>query len=72
MAIRPVDLQATILQSAQIAGQQRQAEVAPQTAQAVAAQQFADKIEERQETVHEADDLEGNRWTFAQARPTMR
>lgn len=61
MAIRPVELQATILQSAQTAGVQRQAEVAPQNAAAVTGQQFAAKVEERSETVQETDQLHGNR-----------
>ena len=61
MAIRPVDLQATIFQSTLTAQTQRQAEVAPQTAQTVAQQQWADQIEERQETVTETQHTEGNR-----------
>jgi len=61
VAIRPVDLQATIFQSTVTAQTQRTAELAPQTAQAVAQQQFADKLEERTETVHETEELEGNR-----------
>jgi hypothetical protein len=61
MAIRPVDLQATILQSTQTASVQRQAEVASQTAQAIAGQQFAAKVEERSETVQESERLRGNR-----------
>ena len=61
MAIRPVDLQATILQSTQTAAVQRQAEVASQTAQGIAGQQFAAKVEERSETVQESDRARGNR-----------
>jgi hypothetical protein len=61
MAIRPVDLQATILQATQTAQVQRQAEVASQTAQSIAGQQFAAKVEERSETVQESEELRGNR-----------
>jgi len=61
MAIRPVDLQATILQSTQTAAVQRQAEVASQTAQNLSAQQFAAKVEERSETVQETEHLRGNK-----------
>lgn len=61
MAIRPVDLQATILQSTQTASVQRQAEVAAQNSQNAAAQQFASKVEERSETIQEAEHLRGNR-----------
>ena len=61
MAIRPVDLQATIMQSTQTAPVQRQAEVASQTAQAIAGNQFAAKVEERSETVQETDHSRGNR-----------
>ncbi len=61
MAIRPVDLQATILQTTQTASVQRQAEVAAQTSAAIVGQQFADKVEERSETVQEADHARGNR-----------
>ena len=61
MAIRPIDLQATILQSTQTAQVQRQAEVGSQTASALAGQQFAAKVEERSETVHETDSLTGNK-----------
>jgi hypothetical protein len=61
MAIRPVDLQANILNAAQTAGIQRQAEVAAQTAQNLSAQQFAAKTEERSETVQETQELQGNR-----------
>ena len=61
MAIRPVDLEATILQSTQTASVQRQAEVAAQTGAAIAGQQFAAKVEERSETVQETDRTRGNR-----------
>ena len=61
MAIRPVDLQATILQTTQTASVQRQAEVAAQTSAALAGQQFASKVEERSETVQETDHGRGNR-----------
>lgn len=61
MAIRPVDMQATILQTTQTAGVQRQAEVAAQNSQTLVAQQFASKVEERSETVQEAEHLRGNR-----------
>jgi len=61
MAIRPVDLQANILQSAQNASVQRQAETAAQTAQNLSAAQFAAKTEERSETVQETDQLLHNR-----------
>ena len=61
MAIRPVDLQATILQSTQTASVQRQAEVASQTAQNLAGQQFAAKVEERSETVQETAEARGNK-----------
>lgn len=61
MAIRPVDLQATILQSTQTAAVQRQAEVASQTGQSIAGQQFAAKVQERSETVQETDHLHGNK-----------
>ncbi|MGH7715324.1 MAG: hypothetical protein ACREML_04925 [Vulcanimicrobiaceae bacterium] len=61
MAIRPVDLQANILQAAQNSGVQRQAEVAAQTQQSVAAATFAAKTEERSETVQETDRMLHNR-----------
>ena len=61
MAIRPVDLQATILQSTQTAAVQRQAEVASQTASSLNAQQFAAKAEERSETVQESAKAQGNK-----------
>ena len=61
MAIRPVDLQATILQTTQTAGVQRQAESGAQNAQAIVSQQFAAKVEERSETVQETDHSRGNR-----------
>ena len=61
MAIRPVDLQATILQSTQTASVQRQAEVASQTAASLNNAQFAAKVEERSETVQEAERQRGNR-----------
>ncbi|MBV8600357.1 MAG: hypothetical protein JO359_02210 [Candidatus Eremiobacteraeota bacterium] len=61
MAIRPVDLQAAILQAPQTAAVQRQAEVAPQIAQTAAAAQFAAEVTERNEMVHETEHLRGNR-----------
>ena len=61
MAIRPVDLQANILQAAQNAGVQRQAEVAAQNSQNLAAAAFAAKTEERSETIQEAEKLAHNR-----------
>ncbi|MBV8074186.1 MAG: hypothetical protein JO140_02065 [Candidatus Eremiobacteraeota bacterium] len=61
MAIRPVDLQAAILQAPQTAAVQRAAEVAPQLAQAAAAQQFASELTHRTEMVHETENLRGNR-----------
>jgi len=61
MAIRPVDLQATILQSTQTASVQRQAEVASQTAASLNNAQFAAKVEERSETVQETERQRGNR-----------
>jgi hypothetical protein len=61
MAIRPVDLQANILQAAQNAGVQRQAEVAAQTSNTLASAAWAAKTEERSETVQEAERLEHNR-----------
>jgi len=61
MAIRPVDLQANILNAAQSAGVQRQAEVAAQTSQTLAGAAFAAKTEERSETVQETDRLLHNR-----------
>ncbi|MGH7659888.1 MAG: hypothetical protein ACRENA_03080 [Vulcanimicrobiaceae bacterium] len=61
MAIRPVDLQATILQTTQTASVQRQAEVAAPTAASINGQQFAAKVEERSETVQETDHGRGNR-----------
>lgn len=61
MAIRPVELQATILQATQTAGVQRQAEVASQNAATIAGNQFAAKVEERSETVQETEHLRGNR-----------
>src|SRR5579872_2397623 len=61
MAIRPVDLQANILQAAQTSGVQRQAEVAAQTSNTLAAAAFAAKTEERSETVQETQRLEHNR-----------
>jgi|SRR5579863_10003613 len=61
MAIRPVDLQANILQAAQSSGVQRQAEVAAQTSNTLAAAAFAAKTEERSETIQESAKLEHNR-----------
>lgn len=61
MAIRPVDLQATILQATQTAAVQRQAEVAAQNSQNLAGQQWAAKVEERSETVQETEHLRGSR-----------
>jgi|GEM_PF-736618 hypothetical protein len=61
MAIRPVDLQANILNVANNAGVQRQAEVAAQNAQTLGAAAFAAKTEERSETIQETDRLLHNR-----------
>jgi hypothetical protein len=61
MAIRPVDLQANILQTAQNSGLQRQAEVGAQTAQTLAGAAFAAKTEERSETVQETERMLHNR-----------
>ncbi|HEY1729779.1 MAG TPA: hypothetical protein VGG22_15500 [Candidatus Baltobacteraceae bacterium] len=61
MAIRPVDLQANILNAATSAGVQRQAEVAAQNSQSLAGAAFAAKAEERSETVQETAEALRNR-----------
>lgn len=61
MAIRPVDLQGVIAQSAQAAPLSRQSEEAVARSQAVAQNVFVGKLEERQETVAETDHASGNK-----------
>ena len=61
MAIRPVDLQAAINQSTQMAGVQRQAEIGSETSRGAFARQFAAKLTERDETVGEALPTRDNR-----------
>lgn len=65
MAIRPVDLQLSILQAPVIAAVAQQAETAPARALALAEQRFAAHLVEREETVEEVQPAR-------RSRPVMR
>ena len=61
MALRPVDLQLSILQATQTAAVAQQQLEGPVAAQAATQQQFAAKVQERQESVGVVDDAEFSR-----------
>ncbi|TAM73846.1 hypothetical protein EPN44_12705 [bacterium] len=61
MALRPVDLQLSILQATQTAAVAQQQLEGPVAAQAATQQQFAAKVQERQESVGVVDESEFSR-----------
>ena len=61
MAIRPTDLQGSIIQSVQNAQLAQRNEEGPRQAALAAQAQFASKLEEREESVSGTEDVEGNR-----------
>jgi len=68
MGIRPVDMQGVIAQSVQSAPISRQAEDAAARGQTAAQAQFANKVEERNETIAETQNLGGNKVTPKEER----
>jgi hypothetical protein len=66
MAIRPSDLQSTIIQSVVSSSLAQRAEQGPQNAAQTAQAQFAAALTEREESVQATGDVEGNK---VQARP---
>jgi len=61
MAMRPVDLQLSILQASQTAAVTQKQSEGPVAAQAAMQQQFAAKVQERQESVGTVDESEFSR-----------
>ncbi|TAM61596.1 hypothetical protein EPN52_02185 [bacterium] len=61
MAMRPVDLQLSILQATQTAAVTQQQQEGPVAAQAATQQQFAARVQERQESVGVVDEAEFSR-----------
>ena len=61
MAIRPTDLQGSILNATQTQGITQRAEEAPRAAQAAAQASFAAHVQNREEAVEETGKGEGNR-----------
>jgi uncharacterized protein with von Willebrand factor type A (vWA) domain len=61
VAIRPTDLQGSIMQSVQNAQFAQRAEEGPHQAALAAQATFASKLEEREESVGETGEVEGNR-----------
>jgi len=61
VAIRPTDLQGSIIQSVQNAQLAQRATEGPEQAALAAQSQFSRKLEEREESIHETGESEGNR-----------
>jgi hypothetical protein len=61
MAIRPTDLQATIVQAAQNPPLAQRAEEAPRQAQAAAQAAFVNQTAQRNETIAQTGDAQGNK-----------
>jgi hypothetical protein len=68
MAIRPSDLQSTIIQSVVSSSLAQRAEQGPQQAAQVAQAQFAAALTQREESVQAAGEVEGNK-VEARAEP---
>jgi hypothetical protein len=61
VAIRPTDLQGSIIQSVQSAQVAQRGEEGPQQAALAAQATFASKLQQREESIAEAGDVDGNR-----------
>ncbi len=61
MAIRPTDLQGSIIQSVQSAQVAQRSEEAPQQAALAAQASFASKLQQREESIAESGEVDGNR-----------
>jgi len=61
VAIRPTDLQGSIIQSVQSAQLAQRSDEGPQQAALAAQASFASKLQQREESIAESGDVDGNR-----------